>query len=138
MTLPDDGYRELTAEDLAHRWRERTLPEYVQESLTEAAPSAEYATPDAALRWLLQLAWANLQSARRSALNGVWSMECDSAVHRIVGLTRLTEPVSWRDVPVDLILDGVYEQIHAAIGTPTPLTDADRARAREVLERRSR
>lgn len=138
MTLPE-GYHELTAEELAHRWRKRTLPEYVDEAIAELAEAPEeYASPDAALRHLLDLAWGDLQRARHHALNGVWSMECDSAVHRIAGLTRLVGPISWRAVQVDLILDGIYERIHAAIGTPTPLTDADRTRAREVMERRSR
>jgi hypothetical protein len=126
-----DEYRELT--DLAHRWRKRTLLEYVDE-----APVKDYLTPDEALRDLLDLAWDELEDARRTAIGGVWSMKCDWRVARIIGLTRLIGPIDWGSVPVTLILDGVYERIHERAGHPTPLTDADRARAREVMERRSR
>lgn len=128
-------YRELTAADLAKRWREKTSAESVDAAIAEF-DSDEYATPESALRWLLVLAWSELQDARRTALNGRWSMKCDYAVHRIMGLTSLVGPLGWERVQVDLILDGLYERIHEQIGHPTPLTDADRARAREVLERR--
>lgn len=131
-----EDYVELTAADLAHRWRERTVLESADEAVAGAVEDDEYATPDSALRWLLDLAWSDLQSARREALNGRWSMNCDGQVARIVGLTRLVGPLGWEHVPVDLILDGVYERIHEAIGTPTPLSDEDRRRAQAVMERR--
>ncbi len=122
---------------VAHRWRERTVPEYVDEAVAEAGATEEYATPDSALRWLLVLAWTDLQAAREQARNGRWSMGCDNLVCRIVGLTRLVGPLPWDEIDVDLILDGIYERIHAAIGTPTPLSDADRQRAQSVMDRRS-
>jgi hypothetical protein len=131
-----DDYVELTAADLAHRWRERTVIESVDEAVAQTSEDDEFATPDSALRWLLNLAWSDLQKARGQALDGRWSMECDSQVSRIVGLTKLVGPLSWENVSVDLILDGVYERIHAAIGTPTPLSVEDRERVRQVLERR--
>jgi hypothetical protein len=109
--------------------------ESVDEAIDHAGPTEEYATPDSALRWLLQLAWNGLQSARHQALDGRWSINCDDQVCRVIGLTRLVGPLSWENVPVDLILDGIYERIHEAIGTPTPLSDDDRARA--VKERRT-
>jgi hypothetical protein len=130
-------YVELTAADLAHRWRERTVLESVDESVAQAGATEEYATPESAMRWLLNLAWHDLQSTRQAALNGRWSMACDGQVDRIIGLTRLVGTLSWEHVSVDLILDGIYERIHDAIGSPTPLTDDDRRRAREVMERRS-
>lgn len=130
-------YVELTAADLAHRWRERTPIEYVDEAVAQANGDDEYATPDSALRWLLDMAWHDLQEARRNAINGKWSMSCDGQVSRIVGLTRLVGPMSWETCPVDLILDGVYERIHEAIGTPTPLSDDDRRRAQAVMDRRA-
>lgn len=131
-------YRELTAADLAHRWREKTVLESVEEAVAGTQDAEEYATPDSALRWLLQLAWADLESARRRAIDGRWSIECAGQVDQIVGLTRLVGPLDWGHVQVDLILDGVYERIHELIGTPTPLSDDERRRAREVLERRGR
>lgn len=131
-------YVELTAADLAHRWRERTLHESVDEAITLAGATEEYATPDAALRWLLELAWDDLESARRDAINGRWSIRCDNQVDRIIGLTRLVGPLPWEHIQVSLILDGIYERIHEAIGTPTPLSDDDRRRAEEVKARRAR
>jgi hypothetical protein len=131
------GYVELTAADLAYRWRERTVLESVDESVAEAITDTEYATADSALRWLLDLAWHDLQDARRAAIDGKWSISCGGYVSRIVGLTKLVGPCSWESVPVDLILDGVYERIHEAIGQATPLTDDDRRRAQAVMDRRS-
>jgi hypothetical protein len=131
------NYVELTAADLAHRWRERTVLESTDEAVAQAGATEEYATPDSALRWLLVLAWGDLQSTRERALNGRWSIACDDQVCRIIGLTRLVGPLSWECVAVDLILDGIYERIHEAIGTPTPLSDDDRQRARAVIERRN-
>jgi hypothetical protein len=133
----DEDYVELTPADLAHRWHERTVLESVDEAIANAGATQEYATPDSALRWLLNLAWHGLQSARHEAMNGSWSINCDHQVTRIVGLTRLVGPLSWGPVPVDLILDGVYERIHEAIGTPTPLSADDRQRARALMERRT-
>jgi hypothetical protein len=129
-------YVELTVADLAHRWRERTLLESVAESVAECADDEDaYATPESALRWLLGLAWYDLQEARRSARNGRWSIACDHQVARIVGLTRLVGPLSWESVPCALVVDGVYERVHEAMGTPTPLSDDDRRRAQEVIDR---
>lgn len=135
MTTPSDDYVELTAADLAHRWRERTVLEYVDEAVEQAGATEEYATPDEALRWLLELAWSDLEQARHYALNGRWSMACDGHVTRIIGLTRLVGPLSWEHVSVDLILDGIYERIHEAIGAPTPLSAEDRERAQGVKDR---
>lgn len=128
---------ELTAADLAERWRLRSPFEYIDEAAAEPVGD-EYATPDAALRWTLQLAWSDLGQARSRALNGRWSIECENVVHQIVGLTSLVGPLDWGHVAADLILDGWFERIHAAAGHPTPLTEADRARARALLNRRAR
>lgn len=125
-------YVELSTADLAHRWRERTVLESVDEAVAEAVGAKEYETPDAALRWLLKLAWGDLAEACRMALNGRWSIRCDHAVHRIVGLTRLVGPLSWEVVSVDLILNGVYERVHERAGCPTPLSEDDLRRARDV------
>lgn len=104
----------------------------VVEAVAQAGAAEEYATRRSALRWLLELAWHDLQAARLQAQNGRWSISCDNQVARIVGLTRLVGPLPWGLVDVNLILDGVYEQIHAAIGSPTPLSDADRRRAQAI------
>jgi hypothetical protein len=129
-------YVELTAADLEYRWRERTTLESVDEAVAQTNGTEEYATPDAALRWLLKLSWDGLEEARRNAINGRWSIACDGMVARIVGLSRLVGPLRWEEVSVGLILDGVYERIHEAMGMPTPLSDDDRTRARDVKDRR--
>jgi hypothetical protein len=136
--LVDDAYVELTAADLAHRWRERTVLESVDEAIAYAGDAEEYATPESALRWQLKLAWSDLDDARSSALNGRWSIKCEQQVAQIIGLTRLVGPTPWEAIPVDLLLDGVYERIHEVIGVSTPLTDDDRRRCRELKERRHR
>ena len=131
-------YVELSAADLAHRWRERTVTESAGEAVASALQDEEYATPQSALRWLLVLAWSDLQEARRNAINGKWSIACDGHAARIVGITKLVGALSWEEVSVDLILDGVYERIHEAMGNPTPLSDDDRRRAQAVKDRISR
>lgn len=135
--MPDGEWVELTSADLAHRWRERTVLESVDEAImhVQAASEGEYATPYSSLRWLLAIAWDELQTARGEALNGRWSMRCDSAVERIIGITKLVGPIPWEEIQVDLILDGIYERIHEAIGTPTPLSADDRQRAQAVKDR---
>lgn len=129
-------YVELTPADLAERWRERDPLEDIDAAARQV--HEEYATPDSALRWLLSLAWGQLLEAKRGAINGRWSIQCENVVDRIAGLTRLVGPQEWESVPVDLILNGWYERVNAAAGHPTPLTDDDRRRAQEVLDRRSR
>lgn len=132
-----EEYVQLSAADLEHRWREKTVLEHVDQAVAWTGSAEEYETPDSALRWLLQLAWGNLQSSRHDAINGRWSIASDHQVTQIIGLTRLVGPTPWECVPVDLILDGIYERIHEAIGTPTPLSDSDREAAQAVKDRRN-
>ncbi len=134
--MPDGEYVEMTAADLAHRWREESLPEYVDQAVAQSREDTEYATAESALRHLLALAWNDLVYARERAMNRRWSVECDWHVARIVGLTRLVGPLPWGHVNVDLIVDGTYERVHGAMGVPTPLSEADRAQAQEVKNSR--
>lgn len=110
-------------------------PDFLDRAIADTENNEEYATRESALHWLLESAWCDLHTARRYAINGTWSIECDNQVHRIVGLTKLVGPLSWQRVPVRLILDGIYERIHEAIGTLTPLSDDDRRRVREVASK---
>lgn len=132
--MTDDGYRELTAADLAHRWRERDPLEQATEAA--AVVNEDYATEDSALRHLLDCSWNDLLEAQQRAINGKWSIECEWIVQRIAGLARLIGPTDWGHVPVALLLNGWYERIHEAAGCPTPLTPEDRARAQAVQDRR--
>lgn len=114
-----------------------TLRTVLDSAIHAAAPAPEYANSYAALRWTLQLAWDALQQARADAASDSWSAACDAQVRRIVGLTRLVGPLPWDAVDVDLVLDGVYEHLHEAIGMPTPLPVATRRRVEAVKTRRS-
>jgi hypothetical protein len=111
---------------------------YLEHSLAEAFPSlrSEYLTAESALRWLLELAWSDLEIARGQAGNGCWSIGCDNQLARIVGLTRLAGPLPWQFVPLTLILDGIYERVHAALGHPTPLSNAEREQCARLLAQR--
>ena len=65
----------------------------------------------AAARDELQYLWNSLNDARRSAINGVWSMDCDLLVVRIVTLSRLAGATHWGHIQVNLLLDGTYQGI---------------------------
>lgn len=107
------------------------------EARRNAVESLEEPVDGDVLAYIQEVLWNDLMEARRNAINGVWSIQCGSLVHRIVWLTKHTEkPTPWESIQVDLLLDGTYEAIHEAIGMPTPLSPADRARAQEVLDRR--
>lgn len=108
----------------------------IDEALLRAEGLEEYATPESALRWLLECSWADLLECQRRAVNGVWSIECDTQVQHIVGLTRLVGPTPWENVQADLVVSGVYEHLNRAAGHPTPLSGDDLRRAREVIARR--
>lgn len=72
--------------------------------------------------------WHDLWWARDSALNGVWSMGCDSVVYRIVRLSRLVGSTPWEQIQVSLLLDGTYEGILSAAGVPFAAPDMERVR----------
>jgi hypothetical protein len=70
----------------------------------------------AACRWELECLWDDLSQAVRSALNGTWSMKCDSLEDRIKRLTPLVGPTRWEAIQIHLIESGVYQRIHSEIG----------------------
>lgn len=109
----------------------KQLPEYIVRAVAEARGDSEYDTAESALRWLLVCAWDDLRRARRSAADGLWSMECDAAVGRIVGLTGLVGHTGWEQVQIDLLLDGTYEQVCTAMGV-TAEFDRERVAALRV------
>jgi hypothetical protein len=109
----------------------RPLPEkpiFTAEELTNAE---DY--PDdlgAAARTELVNLWHDLGQARRSAINGVWSVHCDHLAYRIVMLSRIVGACPWGDIDVDVLLDGLYARIHDEAGIPYP--EIDWVRVREV------
>lgn len=128
-----DEYVRLTAADLAERWRPRDPLEQVGEAAAQV--NEEYATQESALLHLLYCSWHDLLDAQRRAINGRYSIDCESIVGRIAGLTRLMGPISWESVPVALLLNGWYERINEACGHPTPLSAEARATAQEIQDR---
>lgn len=90
-------------------------------------------TLEDAARQELAMLWSDLTNARRSALNGVWSIRCENVAYRIVMLSRFVGPTSWQDVDVDLLLDGVYAKVYDEAGIDYPPIDWDRVR--EVKDR---
>ena len=81
---------------------------------------SELETLRAALTEELSCLWTDLQTARRSAIRGGWSMHCDWIEGRIKTITPLVGPTSWTELDIELIEDGVYQRIHAEIGVDAP------------------
>lgn len=77
--------------------------------------------------------WGDLEEARRSAYNGVWSMGCDSAVDRIKALTAVVGPTGWRDIQLPLLELGIYQRINAEMGIDSPEVQPDMAVVAELL-----
>ncbi|MHB9857632.1 hypothetical protein [Streptomyces sp. YIM S03343] len=68
----------------------------------------------------LSYLWTDLQTARRSAYEGQWSMHCDWIVERIKKLTPLVGPTPWTELDIELIEDGVYQRVHEEMGVDAP------------------
>jgi hypothetical protein len=60
--------------------------------------------------------WSDLSNARHSAINGSWSIACDSIMHRIKALTTLVGPTPWDEIKIELLEAGIYQRIHAELG----------------------
>jgi hypothetical protein len=85
---------------------------------------SELETLRTALREELSCLWTDLQTARRDAIRGGWSMHCDWIVERIKTITPLVGPTLWEQLDIQLIEDGVYQRIHAEIGVDAPYDEA--------------
>jgi hypothetical protein len=72
--------------------------------------------------------WNDLAVARRDALRGCWSMQCDNIVTRIVVLSRLVGATNWVHIPLTLLDAGCYQGIltTAAIDFEAPDMDVVR------------
>lgn len=81
---------------------------------------SELETLREALREELSCLWTDLQTARRDAREGNWSMHCDWLAERIKKLTPLVGPTPWTELDIELIEDDVYQRIHAEIGVDAP------------------
>ncbi len=100
----------------------------------------ELETLRAAVRVELELLWGDLDTAKGQAINGEWSMRCDSLVERIKDLTRLVGPTPWDCVGLSLLENGTYQRVHAELGVEATVdmgavaghraADAERYRSR--------
>lgn len=99
------------------------------------APS-ELETLREALRGELYFLWRDLDQAIQTAINGKWSMHCDSLVERIKGITKLVGPTPWEEILLPLLEQGVYQRIHAEIGVDAPVDMVRVAKARASFDAR--
>ncbi|GFE20000.1 hypothetical protein [Streptomyces nigrescens] len=84
----------------------------------------------------LVLLWGDLERARCSAINGKWSMMCDSLVERIKSLTPLVGPTPWEEIQIPLLELGIYQQVHAELGIPVDVDMERVAKTRESIDGR--
>lgn len=89
-------------------------------------------TLEDAARWELELLWGDLHDARRYAVNGEWSIRCDTLVERIQMFTRLVGPTPWENIQIPLLEDGTYQRIHAEIDVAA---EVDMVRVAETRHR---
>jgi hypothetical protein len=92
-------------------------------------------TLEAATLAELEQLWGDMVQARRDALNGVWSVQCDNLVDRIVMLSRFVGPLRWGQVGVSLLRDGTYERVHREAGIDYPPVDWARVAEVEAASR---
>lgn len=77
------------------------------------------------------LLWDDLDRAVASALNGRWSIGCDSLKERIVAFAKILGPTPWDEIQVPLLRSGVYETILKEAGIDCPPIDWDAVRRTE-------
>jgi hypothetical protein len=74
--------------------------------------------------------WSDLEDARRLALNGAWSIQCNWLTERIIWLTRTAgTPTPWGAIPCTMLLDGIYQGILRTAGIEFEEPDLEEVRA---------
>lgn len=73
------------------------------------------------LVWL----WAGMTLARHDAVDGCWSMNCETLADRIARLSKLVGPTHWAEVDVAILLDGTYERVYQDAGIEHHSVDWD-------------
>jgi hypothetical protein len=76
--------------------------------------------------------WYDLHEARMYAINGKWSMKCDSLVERIKDLTLLVGPTPWEEIQIPLLGLGIYQRVHAELGIDVSEVQPDMERVAGV------
>jgi len=97
---------------------------------------SELETLRKAVREELADLWSDLHTARRAAINGVWSMQCDRLVWRIKSLTPLVGATPWEEIQIPLLEDGLYQRIHSELGIPVTVDMKRVAKVRASIDKR--
>ncbi len=105
----------------------RSAAETVRGFLAE--PDDERFDPDAALRHELLSLWADLEQARRYAINRTWSRDCARLVHRISRLTLIVGSPSWEEIDISLLETGIYQAVHEALAVDYEAPDMEQVAA---------
>ncbi len=95
---------------------------------------------EAVAREELVCLWHDLYAARNEAINGTWSVRCDSLVDRIKELTKLIGPTRWEQIQIQLLEEGIYQRVHSELGIDVPEVHPDMgvvAAMRADLERQA-
>lgn len=101
-------------------------------------PADETTALREAVREELVLLWDDLHEARSYAINGEWSIRCDSLVDRIKTLTPLLGPTPWGEIQIRLIEDGIYQRVNAEMGIEVAPDMAKIAELRAYMDAQSR
>lgn len=110
--------------DLPHTTT-KPLEECIRNAVAEASEDPAPTSIEEACRAELVDLWDDLGTARHYAINEMWSMKCDSVVHRILNLTRIVGPTPWEQVPTRVLWDRVYQQVYDAAGIDYEAPDMD-------------
>lgn len=91
-----------------------------------------------AMRDELDALWYDLHVARRDAMNGQWSINCDGLAERIRIFTGLVGPTPWEQIQLPLLETGVYQRLHAEWGVQADVDMVRVAETRASIEERHR
>jgi hypothetical protein len=91
------------------------------------------ATLEQAAREEQEFLWNDLDQAIGMAVNGEWSMHCDTLAWRIVGFAKLVGATPWGDVPMTLVRSGVYERVLSDAGVSYEPIDWDDLARHEAM-----
>lgn len=70
--------------------------------------------------------WGDLEGARRNALNGRWSIDCDDLTMRIVKLSLASGiHIPWERIGYGLLTRGIWQGIMKSIGANVPMPTPD-------------
>lgn len=86
----------------------------------------EAETVQAAVAWELQCLWHDLFDDIDRALNGEWSIACESTIHRLIVLMKATgQHTPWQQIGMTYLRTGVYEAVMNETGIQYQPVDYD-------------